>query len=64
MSNGTVKWFNQKKGFGFIVDNETKKDTFVHITDIISGVIKEGDKTEYTIIETKYGKKATKVKII
>jgi cold shock protein len=38
---GTVKWFNSKKGFGFIIDSETKKEYFVHF----SGIKMDGYKT-------------------
>ncbi|MCR4600680.1 MAG: cold shock domain-containing protein [Clostridia bacterium] len=41
MNNGTVKWFSAEKGYGFIEDNETHKDIFVHF----SAIQKEGFKT-------------------
>jgi len=61
MANGTVKWFNDKKGFGFITqDNGT--DVFVHQTSIQGEgfrTLAEGDKVEF--IKDQKGYKATKV---
>ena len=34
MPSGKVKWFNSKKGYGFITDNETKKDIFLHVSSL------------------------------
>ena len=41
MNKGTVKWFNEQKGFGFITDESTGNDVFVHF----SGIVTEGFKT-------------------
>jgi cold shock protein len=53
MYKGTVKFYNSKKGFGFIVEETSGKDVFVHTSGLIDKV-KEGDKV---VFETKRGKK-------
>ncbi len=42
MYNGTVKFFNESKGFGFVVDNSSKEEIFVHVSGLIDN-IREGD---------------------
>ena len=46
MNKGTVKFFNESKGFGFIVDDESKTEYFVHVTGLIDE-INEGDVVEF-----------------
>jgi CspA family cold shock protein len=55
MKNGTVKFFNESKGFGFITDSETKEDFFVHISGV-NEEIREGDEVQYELRE---GRKET-----
>lgn len=63
MKNGTVKWFNAKKGYGFIND-ENGNDVFVHFSALnMDGfkVLEEGDKVEYEIVEGEKGPQAANV---
>ena len=62
MSTGKVKFFNEKKGFGFIVEDETQKDIFVHVTGL-EEKIKDEDKVMFDITEDNRGKKAINVKL-
>ncbi|HOM60020.1 MAG TPA: cold-shock protein [Anaerohalosphaeraceae bacterium] len=65
MAKGTVKWFNDSKGFGFICPEEGGNDLFVHHSEIqASGFksLKEGQKVEYEVGQGKKGPCATKVK--
>lgn len=62
---GTVKFFNVSKGFGFITNDETGKEIFVHITGLSSGeTLNEGDKVEYVEEEGRKGTVAAQVRVI
>lgn len=61
MKKGSVKFFNTEKGFGFIVDEESGKDVFVHKTGLIDN-IREDDVVEFEIEEGPKGLNATNVK--
>ena len=63
MSKGTVKFFNESKGFGFIIDDESKQEYFVHVTGIIDE-IREGDAVEFDLAEGKKGLNAVDVKVL
>ena len=63
MSNGTVKFFNNVKGFGFIVPDEGGKDIFVHQTGLIDEIT-EGDKVSYEVEEGPKGLSAKNVKVV
>ena len=63
MSNGTVKFFNRSKGFGFITPVEDGKDVFVHQNGLIDE-INEGDKVCYDVEEGQKGLNAVNVKKI
>ncbi|MBC8152952.1 MAG: cold shock domain-containing protein [Bacteroidetes bacterium] len=62
MQTGVVKFFNESKGFGFIVDDESSRDIFVHITGLNGAAIREKDRVEFEIVEGKKGLNAIKVK--
>ena len=63
MKKGTVKFFNETKGFGFIIENETNESHFVHISGLIHKV-SEGDMVEYNLEEGKKGMNAVDVRLI
>jgi len=59
---GKVKWYNARKGYGFI-EGEDEKDVFVHNTSIPEGAfLNEGDEVEYETEDSDRGPKAVNVK--
>ena len=64
MRTGTVKFFNESKGYGFITDEETGKDIFVHASGINAEELREGDRVSYEEEEGRKGKDAAKVSVI
>ena len=64
MSNGTVKFFNDGKGFGFITPDDGGKDVFVHVNGLNGNSISEGDKVSYDTEEGKKGLNAVNVSVI
>ncbi len=63
MSNGTVKFFNNVKGFGFINPEDGGKDVFVHQSGLIDEIT-EGDKVSFDVEEGLKGLSATNVKLV
>jgi cold shock protein len=63
MTNGTVKFFNNARGFGFIAPDDGGDDVFVHKSDLV-GEITEGDKVSYDVEESEKGLNAISVKVI
>ncbi len=63
MSNGTVKFFNEAKGFGFITPEDGSKDVFVHANGL-TDEIKEGDKVSYEVEEGQKGLNAVGVTVV
>ena len=62
MATGTIKWFNDDKGYGFIQQDEGGKDLFVHHSETEGYALNEGDAVEFEIGEGQKGPCATKVK--
>ncbi|WP_299109951.1 cold-shock protein [uncultured Winogradskyella sp.] len=63
MIKGTVKFFNDAKGFGFITEEGSNKEHFVHISGLVDE-IREGDSVEFDLTEGKKGLNAVNVKVI
>ena len=65
MPSGKIKWFNSKKGYGFITDEETNKDIFLHVSALEESklrVLKEKQKIEFDIKEEKNKLQAINIK--
>lgn len=63
MKEGTVKFFNDSKGYGFIKDNESNNEYFVHVSGLIDEV-KEDDAVTYELSEGRKGLNAVNVKLL
>jgi cold shock protein len=63
MKKGTVKFFNDSKGFGFIKEDETEKEHFVHVSGLVDEV-QEGDSVEFELTEGRKGLNAVNVKLL
>lgn len=63
MKKGTVKFFNDSKGYGFIIDEESKTEYFVHVSGLIDEV-REDDNVEFELKEGKKGLNAVNVKVL
>jgi CspA family cold shock protein len=67
MAQGTVKWFNPDKGFGFIAPDDGSADVFVHFSAIQSGgyrTLEENQKVEYNVTQGPKGPQAAEVRTV
>ena len=62
MAKGKIKWFNSAKGFGFIIDDASKEEFFVHVSGLVDD-IREGDQVTFKVENGKKGLNAVEVKI-
>lgn len=62
-TQGTVKFFNTEKGFGFIKHADSDKETFVHVSGLVND-IKEGDQVEFDVQMGKKGMNAVNVTVV
>ncbi len=67
MATGTVKFFNNEKGFGFITPSTGEKDVFVHFSNVVGGGYKsleDGQQVEFDVAEGRKGPEAQNVRVI
>jgi CspA family cold shock protein len=67
MAQGTVKWFNESKGYGFITPEGGGKDLFAHFSEIQSSgfkTLQEGQRVEFTVSQGAKGPQATQIRPI
>ena len=60
---GTVKWYNLKKGYGFI-KADSGEDCFVHFSALNGAMLRENDRVSFEVVDTERGKQAQKVKLL
>ncbi|AQS93343.1 MULTISPECIES: cold-shock protein [Polaribacter] len=63
MNKGTVKFFNESKGFGFITEEGTNKEHFVHVSGLVDE-IRENDEVEFDLQDGRKGLNAVNVRVI
>ncbi len=62
VNTGTVKFFNESKGFGFIIEDQTNKEYFVHVNGL-KDQVKQNDKVTFDVVEGRKGLNAINVKL-
>jgi CspA family cold shock protein len=63
MSTGTVKFFNESKGFGFIKEDESNREIFVHVSGL-KDKVRQNDKVSFNVVDGKKGQNAVDVQKI
>jgi len=65
MKQGKVKFFNETKGFGFIKENDSEKEHFVHISGVVNEkTLRENDEVEFELAEGRKGLNAVNVTLL
>ena len=67
MAQGTVKWFNSEKGYGFITPDGSSSDLFVHYSEIQSNgfrTLEENQRVEFEVSQGQKGPQATAVRVV
>ena len=62
MQTGTVKFFNETKGFGFVVDDASGQEIFLHVTGLTGVKVRENDRVEFDVVDGRKGLNAVNVK--
>lgn len=63
MANGTVKWYDPEKGYGFIARDDGDTDLFVHRSAIDTGMLNEGDRVSFDVASSPKGPRAEHVHV-
>jgi CspA family cold shock protein len=63
MPTGTIKFFNDEKGFGFIKPDNGAQDVFVHVSGLVVNEVKEGDRVSYEVEQGRKGPNAVNVNL-
>ena len=64
MKHGKVKFFNETKGFGFIKENDSETEHFVHISGVNESTLNEDDEVSFELVEGKKGLNAVNVTLV
>lgn len=64
MKTGTIKFFNESKGFGFVTEEASGQDYFLHVTALDGQEVQEGDKISFEVKESPRGLNAVNVELI